>query len=356
MMRFAKRLFLICPLSCVAWSATLSLSAGSSAPGGNVSLSLNLASLGSSVVGAEWTLNYSNADFTSINITAGPSVSAAAKQLSCSNPAAGRYVCLVSGLNQDIIPDGVLATAVLNVASTSTSTSSSVGVGAPSATDPNGISISTTATGSTVTIAQPSTTVSQLSCSPSSITVPNSTACTVSLSAASPAGGTPVSLGYAAAGATISIPTSVTVAAGSIQQAFTAQAVSATSSTTATLAASSNGTSASFSLAIAPTPITTQAAPPTAPANLTGVATSSSQINLSWTASTSSVGIAAYLVESCRGSGCTNFAQIAQTASTTYSNTGLQSRTIYRYRVRAKDTAGKFSAYSNIVAIRTRWR
>lgn len=86
MMRFARRLFLICPLSCVAWSATLSLSPGPSA-------------------------------------------------LSCSNPAAGQYVCLVSGLNQDVIPNGVLATAVLNVASTSTSTSSNIGVGGPSATD-----------------------------------------------------------------------------------------------------------------------------------------------------------------------------------------------------------------------------
>lgn len=356
MMRFARRLFLICPLSCMAWSATLSLGAGSSAPGGSVSLSLNLTSSGSSVVGTEWTLNYSTADFASINITAGSSVTAAAKQLSCSNPAAGRYVCLVSGLNQDVIPDGVLATAVLNIASTSTSTSSNVGVGAPSATDPNGVSISTTATGSAVTIVQPTATVSRLSCSPSSITVPNSTTCSVTLSAGAPAGGTPVSLGYAATGATVSIPTSVTVPAGSTQQSFTAQAVSATSSTSVILAATSNGTSASFSLAIAPALITTQAAPPTAPANLTGVATSTSQINLSWTASTSNLGIAAYLIESCRGSGCTNFAQIAQTTATTYSNTGLQSKTIYRYRVRAKDTAGNLGAYSNIAAVKTRWK
>src|SRR5689334_9698854 len=113
MMRFARHLLLICPLSCVAWSATLSLGAASSAPGGSVSLSLNLASLGSSVVGAEWTLTYSTADFTSINIVAGSSVTAAGKQLFCSNPATGQYVCLVSGLNRDVIPDGVLATAVL---------------------------------------------------------------------------------------------------------------------------------------------------------------------------------------------------------------------------------------------------
>lgn len=135
MMRFARRLFLICPLSCVAWSATLSLSPGPSAPGRSVSLSLSLASSGTSVAGAEWASDYSTGDFASINITAGSSVAAASKQLSCSNPAAGQYVCLVSGLNQDVIPNGVLATAVLNVASTSTSTSSNIGVGGPSATD-----------------------------------------------------------------------------------------------------------------------------------------------------------------------------------------------------------------------------
>jgi len=356
MMRFATRLFLICPLSSMAWSAALSLGPGASAPGGTVSLSLSLASSGSSVAGAEWRLNYSTYDFASISITAGSSVTSAAKQLLCSNPAAGQFVCLISGLNQNVIPDGVLATAVLNVASTSTSTSSNVGISVASATDPGGASIATAATGSRVTITQPSTTISRLSCSPSSIIVPASTTCTVALSAGAPAGGALVSLGYAASGATLSIPSSVTVAAASTQQSFTAQAVSATTNTTATLAASSSGSSATFSLAIAPAPISQTAAPPTAPANLAGIATSSSQIKLSWTASTSSLGIAAYLVESCRGSRCTNFGQIAQTTATTYSNSGLQRKTIYRYRVRAKDTAGALSAYSNIVAVETRWR
>ena len=40
-------------------------------------------------------------------------------------------------------------------------------------------------------------------------------------------------------------------------------------------------------------------------------AASSSQINLSWTASTDNVGVTGYLVERCQGAGCTNFAQIA---------------------------------------------
>ena len=51
--------------------------------------------------------------------------------------------------------------------------------------------------------------------------------------------------------------------------------------------------------------------PPTAPTNLSATAASSSQINLSWTASTDNVGVTGYRVERCQGAGCTTFAQIA---------------------------------------------
>ena len=54
-----------------------------------------------------------------------------------------------------------------------------------------------------------------------------------------------------------------------------------------------------------------------------------------------------YLVERCQGAGCTNFAQIGTTAGTTFSDTGL-SIASYTYRVRASDTAGQLSPYSNL--------
>ncbi len=95
--------------------------------------------------------------------------------------------------------------------------------------------------------------------------------------------------------------------------------------------------------------------PPTAPTNLTGLAVSPSQINLSWTASTSSVGLASYLVERCQGVGCSNFAQTASVAATltTYVDTPLTANTSYSYRVRAADTAGNLSPYSNIATAST---
>ena len=53
-------------------------------------------------------------------------------------------------------------------------------------------------------------------------------------------------------------------------------------------------------------PVDTQ--PPTAPGNLAATATSSSQIDLTWTASTDNVGLTGYRIERCQGTGCTTFA------------------------------------------------
>ena len=87
---------------------------------------------------------------------------------------------------------------------------------------------------------------------------------------------------------------------------------------------------------------------PTAPTNLTATAQSSSQINLSWTASTDNVGVAGYRVERCQGSTCTTFAQIGIPTGTSYNDTGLAANTTYRYQVRATDAAGNLSGYSSI--------
>jgi chitodextrinase len=86
--------------------------------------------------------------------------------------------------------------------------------------------------------------------------------------------------------------------------------------------------------------------PPTAPTGLVATAVSPTQINLSWTASTDNVGVTGYKVERCQSAGCSNFAQIATTTTTTFSDTGLTGSTSYSYRVRATDAAGNLSTYS----------
>ncbi len=102
-----------------------------------------------------------------------------------------------------------------------------------------------------------------------------------------------------------------------------------------------------------PAPVTADTTPPTAPVNLSGVAISSSQINLSWSASTDTVGVTGYRVESCTGASCTNFAQVGSPTVTTLSVTGLSSNTIYRFRIRALDAAGNLSAYSTELSVTT---
>ena len=98
-------------------------------------------------------------------------------------------------------------------------------------------------------------------------------------------------------------------------------------------------------------PADTQA--PTTPANPAATVASSSQINLSWTASTDNVGVTGYLVERCQGSGCSSFSQVAIPSGTTFNNTGLSASTSYSYRVRAADAAGNLSGYSTVTSATT---
>lgn len=92
---------------------------------------------------------------------------------------------------------------------------------------------------------------------------------------------------------------------------------------------------------------------PTAPTNLTATAAGSTQINLTWTASTDSVGVTGYQIWRCSGSTCTNFAQVGTSTTASFSNTGLTATTTYRYEVRATDAAGNLSGYSNIASATT---
>ncbi len=86
---------------------------------------------------------------------------------------------------------------------------------------------------------------------------------------------------------------------------------------------------------------------PTNPANLVATATAQTQVNLTWSASTDNVAVTGYRLERCQGASCSNFAQVATPSGTSYSDTGLQASTSYRYRVRAVDAAGNPSGYSN---------
>lgn len=102
-----------------------------------------------------------------------------------------------------------------------------------------------------------------------------------------------------------------------------------------------------------PPPPPTDTTAPSVPMNLLASATSSSQINLSWSASSDNVGVSQYRIERCQGSACTNFAQIAAQSGLNYANANLSENTAYRFRVRAQDAAGNLSAYSVIASATT---
>ena len=78
---------------------------------------------------------------------------------------------------------------------------------------------------------------------------------------------------------------------------------------------------------------------PSVPAGLTATAVSSSQINLSWNASSDNVAVTGYKVYR-------NGVQIVTTANTTYSNPGLSPSTAYTYTVSSYDAAGNNSSAS----------
>ncbi len=115
------------------------------------------------------------------------------------------------------------------------------------------------------------------------------------------------------------------------------------------------GNVSTYSTIVSASTLAPDAQAPTAPTSLSGAAQSSTQINLSWTASTDNVGVTAYRLERCQGLGCGNFAQIASIATTTYNDVSLTPGASYAYRVRATDAANNLSAYSNTSIVTTQY-
>jgi chitodextrinase len=100
-----------------------------------------------------------------------------------------------------------------------------------------------------------------------------------------------------------------------------------------------SGLSNSASLTTPAVPDTT---PPSQPANLSASAISSSQINLSWSASSDNIGVASYDIYR-------NNTKIASVAgsSTSFGDAGLSASTTYSYFVIAKDATGNASPASS---------
>jgi chitodextrinase len=86
---------------------------------------------------------------------------------------------------------------------------------------------------------------------------------------------------------------------------------------------------------------------PSMPISLAATPVSSSQINLSWTASTDNVGVSGYKVYR-------NGSLVATVTAASYADTGLTASTAYSYKVSAFDGAGNVSAQSAVVSATTK--
>jgi len=112
-----------------------------------------------------------------------------------------------------------------------------------------------------------------------------------------------------------------------------------TTTTTYTLVCTGTGGSATRSVIVTVTGVPADTTPPSIPTNLSGTAISSTQINLTWTASTDNVGVTGYKIYR-------NGTPVGTSATNSYANTGLTASTAYTYTVSAYDAAGNNSSQS----------
>ena len=96
--------------------------------------------------------------------------------------------------------------------------------------------------------------------------------------------------------------------------------------------------------AVATTPPDTT--PPRAPTSLTATASGSSQVNLTWTASTDDVGVTSYEIDR-------DGSPVGTSSTASFTDTSVQPSTTYTYTVVALDAAGNRSASSNSATVTT---
>ncbi len=118
-----------------------------------------------------------------------------------------------------------------------------------------------------------------------------------------------------------------------------------TSATGATYIVSQGTSSATY------TSKTPDTQPPTAPSLLVASAASSSEIDLSWGASTDNVGVTGYNVY--RSTNGSSFSLAGTSSTTGFADLGLASSTTYWYQVTAVDGAGNQSGVSNTASATT---
>src|SRR5215472_4245412 len=230
--RFWIQLGPICALAGIIGTASaqpsVSLSAGSGAPGASVNLNISFATNGTKPTGAQWILNYSSTDFSSVSVIQTSLVSSVSGEVFSCSTGASSANCLIINIssNSTFVPNGIIAVATFQISRSTPNTSSQITFSNLAATDGNGNSLGLTGTPATITINQlpPPPVVSGLSCSPGTLTPPGTSSCTVTLSAAATSS---TSVALSSGSASVTAPATVTIASGASTANFTANASSA---------------------------------------------------------------------------------------------------------------------------------
>ena len=233
----------------VAQQVAVSLGSGSTVPGGAVGMNISLVnSGGASPAGVQWTMSYSSSVVSSVSVVTGSGATTAGKSATCSS-ATGTTTCLLSGMNQTILGNGVLALATFTISPNAVTSSVPIQVTAVSASTAGGQGILSTGAGGTISVGQSTQpSLIGLACTPGTISAPGIAVCTATLSAPSLAGGFSVTL--ASNNSSVSIPVTLNVPAAASSAAFTATVSAVSTPQTANLTASAGATTRTFSLSI----------------------------------------------------------------------------------------------------------
>ncbi len=247
-MRFITQcavLFLFLTSAGFSQNAVLSLASVSGAPGSSISLDLTLATSQNAIAGAQWTLNYWPIDVAAVSVAAGPA--AAGKSVYCAG-GTGSTTCVLAGLNNGVLGDGVVARVTVKLAPGTPDAVSSIGVTGALGASPTGDPIAIQGRAAIITIAQPPR-LNGVACSPQNVVTPGVTTCTLTLSA--PAAATMV-FSLSSANPNIRTPGLVNVPAGGNEAKFNITASSVNAIALAPVTATSAEQSFSTTVILAP--------------------------------------------------------------------------------------------------------
>jgi hypothetical protein len=204
---FLAVLLLMLPYGTAAQTPMASLSAGSGSglPGAtSVAVPVSLASLdGAQVAALNFDLSFDASRLAVGSVSIGSAASSAGKSLSSSQPAANRIRVIIFGINPTVIPDGTLAVVSFNVLAGAAPGTSSLTLSSSAASDPGGSPVPVSASdGSFQVLAPPATNTPTATATQPAVPTNTSTATQTSTATSTSAGPSPTSGGPTATNTT----------------------------------------------------------------------------------------------------------------------------------------------------------